>query len=461
MSKEFDVEQIEGYDLMDEEEKRYFEMYGEEINSQANLVAEENGVNPEEKIKFALMMNSLGSDRSEYIVHGAPLECTMQIDNVQKFKYKGSEIKSIFNSDENSGKLIIQEERTETINGVTPANIEDTKGGIRDTVICGEKKINLFSFGNCKYAEDFKVVEGMAERLSKELNNDIPIDVLAEKMKTAMEAGKGSCYCLMMLNSEWENMPLGYNWYTEAFEINFPGAGAANISASTSYQQYNGKEGINMMSMLFCKCGGIINAKESGQTDYGLYISRKTLESVGFKNITNESLWELNYILRNYDIQDVEEIRHFLSQSVVESFFGLGLTEINWRDYPDTSNDEEYFNKKYKNTNGNSEDGDGYKFRGGGYLHITGRGIYQAFSDYLESLGRKDERIMEEGADIIAKEYAWESAAWFWKYDVVSGHNGTEWVQSDGSIEKITYFVNRGDANLEERRTAYDSFVWY
>lgn len=69
----------------------------------------------------------------------------------------------------------------------------------------------------------------------------------------------------MMLNTEWENMPLGFNWYTESFDVNFPSIGTANISSPTSYQQYNGKEGINMMSMLFCKCGGIINAIKSGQ----------------------------------------------------------------------------------------------------------------------------------------------------------------------------------------------------
>lgn len=81
MSKEFVLEQIDGCELMDEEEKRYFAMYGREINNQADLIAEENDVNPEEKIEFAYMLNSLSSNRSEYIVHGAPLECTMQEKN--------------------------------------------------------------------------------------------------------------------------------------------------------------------------------------------------------------------------------------------------------------------------------------------------------------------------------------------------------------------------------------------
>lgn len=266
MGNEFDVEQMEGYDLMNEEEKRYFEKYGEEVSNQADLVAEENDVDPEEQIEFALMMNSLSSDRREYIVHGAPLECTMQeiSGKIQKFKYKGSIIKSIYTENEDDSKLMIQEMRAEAINDKVPANIMDAKGGLRDSLRIGENKLNITSFGNCKCASRYKDVREMAERLCIELP-DVPVDFLEEKIKDAIISGCGTCFCLMMLNPEWENMPLGYNWYTESFEGNFASAGVSNILSPASYQQYNGKEGINMMSMLFCRGGGIINAVESGQ----------------------------------------------------------------------------------------------------------------------------------------------------------------------------------------------------
>lgn len=256
MGKEFDVEQIEGYDLMNEEEKRYYEKYKEEINNQADLVAEENDVNPEEQIEIAFIMNSLSSDRREYIVDGAPLECTMQemSENTQKFKYKGTVIKSVYIENEEDSKLMIQEMRAETINEKVPANITDAKGGLRDSLRIGKNKLNIISFGNCKYANRYKDVREMAGRLYIELPS-VSVDILEEKIKDAIMSGCGTCYCLMMLNPEWENMPLGHNWCAESFEDNFP----------KSYQQYNEKEGINMMSMLFCRCGGIINAVKSGQ----------------------------------------------------------------------------------------------------------------------------------------------------------------------------------------------------
>lgn len=303
MSKEFDVEQIEGYDLMDEEEKRYFEMYGEEINSQANLVAEENGVNPEEKIKFALMMNSLSLDRSEYIVHGAPLECSMKekSGNTQKFKYKGTVIKSTYIENEDDSKLMIQEMRAETINDKVPANVTDAKGGLRDSLrigrndeVEGKNKISITSFGNCKYANRYKDVREMAGRLDIELPN-VSVDILEEKIKDAIMRGCGTCYCMMMLNPEWENMPLDYNWYTESFEVNFSSAGASNILSPASYQQYNGKEGINMMSMLFCRCGGIINAVKSGQDK-------------------EESIWEIDEQTLLYEFGDELAYKNWSSE---------------------------------------------------------------------------------------------------------------------------------------------------
>lgn len=60
---------------------------------------------------------------------------------------------------------------------------------------------------------------------------------------------------------------------------------------------------------------------------------------------------------------------------------------------------------------GNTQAGDGYKFRGRGYIQLTGRAQYQAFAN---AIGRQD--IMKN-PDIIAKDknLAVLSAAWYWK----------------------------------------------
>lgn len=415
MSKEFDVEQIEGYDLMDEEEKRYFKMYEEEINSQANLVAEENDVNPEEKIKFALMMNSLSSYKREYIVDEALLECTKRVDNIQRFMYKGSEIESVFGNVENSRQLIIQEERAETINGMVPANVTDAKGGIRDAITCGE--LNLISFGNCKYAEEFKDVKEMAERLSEELNNVLSIDELAERMKTEIEAGKGTCYCLMMLNPEWENMPLGYNWYTESFEINFPSVGVANISGSTSYQRYNGKEGINMMSMLFCKCGGIINALESGQTmDETKLLIKNVLETLGWP-VGKAELHEIKKILSEFGIVNRESIICFLLICRSETGeIGLYSNEIGRDGKPYVDKYDRAVTEYYPEGH---NPGYGFEERGVTYIHITKKLTQLDCLKAMISHGyieMEEDDIDENALGYVdeLRQVPWAGAAWRW-----------------------------------------------
>lgn len=81
----------------------------------------------------------------------------------------------------------------------------------------------------------------------------------------AIKAGKGLCYCFMNLNDEWENLAMAGEYLTGMDQISC--AGTAKIFAS-SYMKFNGKEGINMLSMLFCPYGGgIITAKESGQVE--------------------------------------------------------------------------------------------------------------------------------------------------------------------------------------------------
>lgn len=418
MGKEFDVEQIEGYDLMNEEEKGYFEKYGEEINNQADLVAEENDVNPEEQIEFALMMNSLSSARREYIVDGAPLECNMQemSENTQKFKYKGTVIKSVYIENEEDSKLMIQEMRAETINDKVPANITDTKGGLRDSLRIGKNKLNIISFGNCKYANGYKNVREMAGRLCIELPG-MSVDILEEKIKDAIMSGCGTCYCLMMLNPEWENMPLGYNWCAESFESNFPNAGASNTLSPASYQQYNGKEGINMMSMLFCKCGGIINALESGQTmDETKLLIKNVLETLGWP-VRQVELYEIKKILKDFGIVNRESIICFLLICRSETgAIGLYSNEIG-RDGKKYVDEYERAVTEYY-PEGRAP---GYTFeeRGVTYMHVTGKETQLACLKAMISHGYS--KMIEDDIDENALGYVdelrstpWAGAAWRW-----------------------------------------------
>ena len=159
---------------------------------------------------------------------------------------------------------------------------------------------------------------------------------------------------------------------------------------------------------------------------------------------------ELNETLAKYNITSREQIAHFLSQCYVESWHGNGVTEINWRDYPDTSKDREYFNNLYgeRSDLGNlgKDTDDGYNFRGSGYIHLTGRYNYQQFANEVN-----DQNIMQ-GADYVAENYAWEAAGWFWGKHV-------QYIFANGNVptvSQITYIVNGGQNNLGERMDIYN-----
>lgn len=70
----------------------------------------------------------------------------------------------------------------------------------------------------------------------------------------------------MKLNESWENLPLAGEYLTGYFNIPPDLVEYERDRCSPSYLRFNGKEEINMMSMLFCQFGGgIITAQESGQ----------------------------------------------------------------------------------------------------------------------------------------------------------------------------------------------------
>ena len=53
---------------------------------------------------------------------------------------------------------------------------------------------------------------------------------------------------------------------------------------------------------------------------------------------------------------------------------------------------------------GNTQPGDGCRYRGAGYILMTGRNNYQKFANYIG-----DSRVME-GVSYVASNYPWTSA---------------------------------------------------
>lgn len=92
--------------------------------------------------------------------------------------------------------------------------------------------------------------------------------------------------------------------------------------------------------------------------------------------------------------------------------------------------------------NGNEASGDGFKFRGRGYIQLTGRSNYTAF-------GKSIDKPIEETPDLVATEYALASAAWFWSKNGLNKIADTG--ATDAAVTMITKRVNGGTIGLADR----------
>jgi putative chitinase len=103
-------------------------------------------------------------------------------------------------------------------------------------------------------------------------------------------------------------------------------------------------------------------------------------------------------------------------------------------------------NKVYANRMGNGPEssGDGWKFRGRGFLQLTGHDNYEALSRYIN---RPD--IMEN-PDLVAGELAIESALWF--FDRNKLWSICDQGINDAAILQLTKRINGGTHGLDDRK---------
>jgi predicted chitinase len=127
--------------------------------------------------------------------------------------------------------------------------------------------------------------------------------------------------------------------------------------------------------------------------------------------------------LEDYGINTTPRLAHFLAQVLHESG-GLKWTL-------ELASGEAYEGRADL---GNTEPGDGPRFKGGGYLQLTGRDNYQRFSDACG-----DPRVME-GASYVATARPWSSAAWWW-----TANNMNDLCDQGASVREISARVNGTD----------------
>ncbi len=273
----------------------------------------------------------------------------------------------------------------------------------------------------------------------------------------------------MKLNEEWDNY----------------------ITDDTIFSFIDDKQGevpgITMTSILFCKHGGFIYPVTSGQSMVTIeaYVTMDQLNALQWHNVTPWMVAELNRILSKYDITTTERIRHFLAQCMKETNRGSCLRE---RGYVNWESQEAYENEMNNTTKY------GYLYRGSGYIQLTWDYSYLAFATYMikEECGIADidwkspantgtgfeeryldavkkaeaagmnidafKKIVTEGADYVAEEFAWEAAGYAWyEKDVNSVVDSLE-PSNKNEADAVTEIINKytSKKSYDNRRNYYE-----
>lgn len=178
---------------------------------------------------------------------------------------------------------------------------------------------------------------------------------------------------------------------------------------------------------------------------------------------------EVASIVDKFNITNPLRLSHFLSQCAHESanFTALrenlnysidGLLKIFPKYFKDRATAEAYARKPekigarvYANRmgNGNEESGEGYKFRGRGYIQLTGKDNYKQFGVFVGE-------DLVNTPDLVATKYPLTSAAFFFN------KNGLWAICDKGDsvdiVTQVTKRVNGGTHGLDDRIAKFNTF---
>lgn len=179
-------------------------------------------------------------------------------------------------------------------------------------------------------------------------------------------------------------------------------------------------------------------------------------------HVPDSVIKQIPEIQTKFEINTPLRLAHFLAQCGHESggfrvvnenlnYSAKGLMGIFKKYFPSQALAEAYqrkpekiANKVYASRMGNGDEasGEGFKFRGRGYIQLTGKSNYTAFA---KSIGED----VVASPDLVATKYPLASAAWFFNKNGL--HKLADGGATDAVVTQITKRVNGGTIGLADR----------
>jgi putative chitinase len=100
--------------------------------------------------------------------------------------------------------------------------------------------------------------------------------------------------------------------------------------------------------------------------------------------------------------------------------------------------------------NGSESTGEGYKFRGRGYIQLTGKDNYSAFSKFIGE-------DCVANPDLVSDKYPMDSAIWF--FDKNKLWDICDKGKTPDIVTLVTKRVNGGSHGIEDRLAKFNTFI--
>ena len=185
-------------------------------------------------------------------------------------------------------------------------------------------------------------------------------------------------------------------------------------------------------------------------------------------HVPDSVLSQLPTVISKFELNTPLRLAHFLAQCGHESggfkfvqenlnYSAQGLQNIFGKYFP--GNLEESYARQpqkiasrvYANRMGNGDEasGEGYKFRGRGFIQLTGKDNYKAFSTAINE-------DCVANPDLVSTKYPLASAAWFFHKNGL--HKIADGGATDAVVTQVTKRVNGGTIGLPDRIKHFNEY---